>query len=248
MQTWTAIQIPTSRLQWQTAVNENNETFSQMTQEEWTINLKLMLFWSANWMPLTISGISGTMARTVTPIKYWRIKCECKHYFRNKRRSSCQGNVWLCAGVIWPGRCWAGPTRAGCSPWPGRHKQTSVRWPWWGWWEISTWTSGPRLHGGGPPLQAQSTESPCSLTGKLRNSLVTLQCRVCLVSARFALNTRLVLRWHECRRYGSVSSRWMSSRWCKRLAGGPTQCTPAAWQEQRPSSREGGKTSNWCNT
>lgn len=29
-----------------------------------------MLFWRANWMPLTISGISGTIARTVTPMKY----------------------------------------------------------------------------------------------------------------------------------------------------------------------------------
>ena len=31
-----------------------------------------MLFWRANWIPFTISGISGTMARTVTPMKYCR--------------------------------------------------------------------------------------------------------------------------------------------------------------------------------
>lgn len=35
-------------------------------------NLKLMLFCRANWTPLTISGSSGTMANTVTPMKYCR--------------------------------------------------------------------------------------------------------------------------------------------------------------------------------
>lgn len=55
-----------------------------------------MLFWSANWMPLTISGISGTMARTVTPIKYWRSKCE-RTLLSHLR--SCEGHVWLRGGV-----------------------------------------------------------------------------------------------------------------------------------------------------
>lgn len=35
-------------------------------------HLKLRLFCRANWMPLTISGSSGTIASTVTPMKYCR--------------------------------------------------------------------------------------------------------------------------------------------------------------------------------
>lgn len=156
------------------------------------------------------------------------------------RNRSCKDIVWLRSGVpcvSWPERCWAGSTRAGCSLWQDRHKQTSARWPWWGWSETSTWTSGPPLHGGGPPLQAQwVTESRCSQTVKLHNNLVTFQCCVC-----FVFNTCLVLRRHECRKCGSVSSGWMSTRWCKQLAGGQTRCTPAAWRE-RPHNREGGNT------
>jgi hypothetical protein len=34
--------------------------------------LRLMLFCRANWIPLKISGISGTIANTVTPMKYCR--------------------------------------------------------------------------------------------------------------------------------------------------------------------------------
>lgn len=139
-----------------------------------------MLFWSANWMPLTISGISGTMARTVTPIKYWRSKWErtllqeSKETEPAKATCDCAVACPVIGGVSWPERCWAGSTRAGCSPWQDQHKQTSVRWPWWGWSETSTWTSGPLLHGVGPPLQAQwVTESRCSLTVKLRDNLVT---------------------------------------------------------------------------
>lgn len=39
-------------------------------------HLKLRLFCRANWMPLTISGSSGTIASTVTPMKYCRKKKE----------------------------------------------------------------------------------------------------------------------------------------------------------------------------
>lgn len=58
-----------------------------------------MLFWSANWMPFTISGISGTMARTVTPMKYWRSKCERTLLQETKQRKrSSEGHVRLRGG------------------------------------------------------------------------------------------------------------------------------------------------------
>lgn len=39
-------------------------------------------------MPLTISGISGTMARTVTPIKYWTDKRESEHRCQKQSRKT----------------------------------------------------------------------------------------------------------------------------------------------------------------
>lgn len=68
-------------------------------------------------------------------------------------------------------------------------------------------------------------------------------CCVCFVFVCFVLNTCLVLRRHECRKCGSVSSGWISNRWCKRLAGGQTRCKPAAWRERPHNTREGGNTS-----
>lgn len=52
--------------------SENKKNISDET--EMHSNLRLILFCSANWIPFTISGSSGTMANTVTPIKYWKTR------------------------------------------------------------------------------------------------------------------------------------------------------------------------------
>lgn len=48
----------------------------------------------------------------------------------------------------WPGRCWVGLVWAGCALWQDQRRRTWARWPWWGWAETSTATSGPLPHGG----------------------------------------------------------------------------------------------------
>lgn len=52
-----------------------------------------MLFWRANWIPLTISGISGTMATSVTPMKYCRGEDEC-YQLEDRVRSHSLSVLW----------------------------------------------------------------------------------------------------------------------------------------------------------
>lgn len=59
------------------------------------LNLRLMLFCSANWIPLTISGSSGTMASTVTLMKY------CTKYKKNTLRQTIHRNSIFFYVLIW---------------------------------------------------------------------------------------------------------------------------------------------------
>lgn len=72
MQTCTARQLPTSRLRgWKISNLLQSLPQKKFTYKMCSVYLRLMLFCTANWIPLTISGSSGIIANSVTPIKYW---------------------------------------------------------------------------------------------------------------------------------------------------------------------------------
>lgn len=59
----------------------------------WSPHLRLMLFCSANRIPLTISGSSGTMANSVTPRKY----CKRKKTWRSSAYNPQRAVSWKCS-------------------------------------------------------------------------------------------------------------------------------------------------------
>lgn len=111
MQTCTAMQLPTSRLGqnkrhcqfenawilWDAFTNKPLnilQFFFYMCA--WSPHLRLMLFCSANWIPLTISGSSGTMANSVTPMKY----CKSKKPWRSSAYNPPHAVSWKCSPGI----------------------------------------------------------------------------------------------------------------------------------------------------
>lgn len=108
MQTCTAMQLPTSRLgqnkrhcQFENAwIPRDAFTNKPLNILQfffctcaWSPHLRLMLFCSANWIPLTISGSSGTMANSVTPMKY----CKNKKPWRSSAYHLQHAVSWKCS-------------------------------------------------------------------------------------------------------------------------------------------------------
>lgn len=144
MQTWTAIQIPTSKLWKDNSFRIQTYLFIQNLSEE----------------KQDLPEADVVLECELDPVNHlWDLRDHSESCHPNEilqketktlRTAGWSHKSYLSAlrCVSWPERCWAGSVWAGCSPWRDRHKQTWARWPWWGWPETSSVTSGPLLHGG----------------------------------------------------------------------------------------------------
>lgn len=153
MQTCTAMQLPTSRLRIKKKSQICFDLYlwdSFLTYKMCNVYLRLMLFCTANWIPLTISGSSGTIANSVTPIKYWNTHKHTQSLSnRTADRSQTKMLRMFFSHSLWkaflvPGRwknCSAG---AGCSPWEDQHNMPSRLWQLSALPEPSSGTSGQR--------------------------------------------------------------------------------------------------------
>lgn len=184
-----------------------------------------MLFWSANWIPLTISGISGTIARTVTPIKYWRIKCaDVSMTEGNNQLETAQKLVLTWEMLGWFSMGWMFSVT--------RSAQADVS-------TVAMIRMTKDLH-----LDQWTTAPWWPVTAWTRSEISVLSCNKAGCDPILATNydfqdgdTCLVPLQHECHKCGSASSVWMSDQWCKRLARGQTPCTPVAWQRKHSRTR-----------
>lgn len=212
MQTWTAMQIPTSKLQKRKIIRQirttNIHILRELPQTDVVIESKLDSidnFWDL--------GHHGQNCYPNEILEEPNPNIEFFQETTNSKLSKhAQNRVLTCETLGW--------LRIGWMFSVTRSAQAEVS-------TVATTKMSKDLH-----LDQWTTAPWFPVTAQRAMRWTTVITRLLAGVGFGAGDTYLVLLQHGCHRCGSESSVWKSDQWCKQLARERTLCTPKAWRQE----------------